>query len=110
MIRPYELMVILDSRQSDTEIEGVLTKVSDLIRLDGNLARTDRWGRKKLAFEINKAQEGFYVVFEFTASPATVAEIARVLSITDSVLRHKVMRMPEHKEPKVLAMQADIQE
>ncbi len=106
MIRPYELMVILDSKQSDAEIDGVLTKVTDLIRQDGNLARIDRWGRRKLAFEINKTQEGYYVVFEFTAPPATVAEIVRVLSITDSALRHKVIRIPERQAGRILVKQA----
>ena len=95
MSRPYELMVILDSKVADSDAEGVVTRVSDLITQDGQLHEVNRWGRRKLAYEINKNQEGNYVVFEFSAGPEAVAEIDRVLSIADPVIRHKVVRLPE---------------
>lgn len=105
MIRPYELMIIIDSKLGEADTESILSKVSDLVRQSGNLGRIDRWGRRKLAFEINKVSEGYYVVFEFAAPPATVAEITRILSITDAVLRHKVIRIPDRIAGRVLAKQ-----
>ncbi|MDA8026720.1 MAG: 30S ribosomal protein S6 [Actinomycetota bacterium] len=95
MVRPYELMVILDSRLSDGDADAIVNRVTDLARQDGNVGKIDRWGRRKLAYEINKVQEGNYSVIEFGSTPQTVAEIARVLSITDGVLRHKIIRLPE---------------
>lgn len=110
MVRPYELMVILDSKIGDAEAEGVLSKVTDLVRQGGNLGRVDRWGRRKLAYEINKNPEGNYTVIQFGSTPETVTEISRVLSITDAVLRHKVIRLPDRVAGRVLANQASSQE
>ena len=110
MTRPYELMVILDSKIGDAEADAILNKAIDLIRQDGNLGRVDRWGRRKLAYEINKHPEGNYTVIQFGASPETVAEIARVLSITDAVLRHKIMRLPDRVAGRVLAGQTTSQD
>ena len=106
MVRPYELMVILDSRLSDGDADAIVNRVTDLARQDGNVGKIDRWGRRKLAYEINKVQEGNYSVIEFASTPQTVAEISRVLSITDGVLRHKIIRLPERVAGRTPAKEA----
>ena len=60
---------------------------------EGTIAGTDEWGKKKLAYEIKKETEGVYSVITFTAAPETLAEVERVLGITDEVLRYKTIRM-----------------
>ncbi|CAG4934364.1 unnamed protein product [Acidithrix sp. C25] len=110
MLRPYELMVILDSRLNDSDSDGIITRVLDLVRKDGNVGRIDRWGRRKLAYEINKVSEGNYSIIEFASTPATVTEISRILSISDGVLRHKIIRLPERIAGRVLAKEALAQE
>ncbi|WP_201733490.1 30S ribosomal protein S6 [Acidithrix sp. C25] len=110
LLRPYELMVILDSRLNDSDSDGIITRVLDLVRKDGNVGRIDRWGRRKLAYEINKVSEGNYSIIEFASTPATVTEISRILSISDGVLRHKIIRLPERIAGRVLAKEALAQE
>ncbi|KJF16735.1 30S ribosomal protein S6 [Acidithrix ferrooxidans] len=110
LLRPYELMVILDSRLNDSDSDGIITRVLDLLRKDGNVGRIDRWGRRKLAYEINKVSEGNYSIIEFASTPATVTEISRILSISDGVLRHKIIRLPERIAGRVLAKEALAQE
>lgn len=59
----------------------------------GTIAGIDEWGKKKLAYEIKKETEGVYTVITFTATPQALAEVERVLSITDEVLRFKTKRL-----------------
>ena len=60
---------------------------------EGTIAGTDEWGKKKLAYEIKKESEGVYTVITFTATPQTLSEVERVLSITDEVLRFGTKRL-----------------
>lgn len=57
----------------------------------GELGKVDRWGRKRLAYEIERQSEGYYVVVEFRAEPSALKELDRVLSLADDVLRFKVV-------------------
>ncbi len=59
----------------------------------GTVAGIDEWGKKKMAYEIKKESEGIYTVITFTATPQTLSEIERVLSITDEVLRFGTKRL-----------------
>ena len=60
---------------------------------EGTIAGTDEWGKKKLAYDIKKESEGVYTVITFTATPQTLSEVERVLSITDEVLRFGTKRL-----------------
>ena len=62
-------------------------------RTSGTIAGIDEWGKKKMAYEIKKESEGVYTVITFTATPQTLSEVERVLSITDEVLRFGTKRL-----------------
>jgi small subunit ribosomal protein S6 len=70
--------------------------VSESIRArGGTVERVDRWGRRNFAYELKHRSEGFYVFFEVDSDPPAMAEIERMLSLADEVLRHRVIRLPE---------------
>lgn len=94
-MRPYEVMIILDPGIEEDAIRAELDRSTELIRSRGGIpGRVDRWGRRRLAYEIQKQREGYYVLLEATAEPATMAELDRSLHLADGVMRHKVMRVP----------------
>lgn len=87
-MRTYELVYII--KPSDEEVtNAIITKFENLIKNNGGvIEKLDRWGKKRLAYEIKDFTEGFYVLVHFTAEPAVVRELERVIKITDEVLRH----------------------
>lgn len=90
-MRGYEIMLILPPETEDAAVDGVLERVRGILaQRGGELGVIDKWGRRRLAFEIERQAEGFYVVAEFTADPESLREIDRVLSLADDVLRFKV--------------------
>ena len=94
-MRPYETMIIFDIDVDEAAVNGVLDRALDVVRANGGTTGTvDRWGRRTLAYEIQKKREGYYVVIEFTAEPKASAELDRFLVLADEVIRHKMMRLP----------------
>lgn len=92
----YELMVVLDPTLETETVEQNLDRFADLInKTEGKVKGIDKWGRRKLAYEIKRRLEGFYAVFDFQATPATLEELRRVLKISDPVLRHMIVRRGE---------------
>jgi small subunit ribosomal protein S6 len=90
-------MVILDPSLEERTVQPSLDKYLNVIRKDGGTVdNVDVWGRRRLAYEINKQAEGIYAVINLTAEPATVKELDRQLGLNDSVLRTKVMRPEAH--------------
>ena len=95
-MRAYELMVIFDSGLDDLVIDDQVKSVTAQIATrGGTVASTDRWGRRRLAYEIDHKPEGVYHLLSFTAEPAALDEVSRVLRITDGVLRHLATRRPK---------------
>ena len=96
-MRTYEVMVILDPSLEERTVEPSLDKYLNVVRKDGgSVESVDVWGRRRLAYEINKQAEGIYAVINLTAEPATVKELDRQLGLNDSVLRTKVLRPEAH--------------
>jgi len=92
----YELMVILDPEIDERTVAPSLDKFLNVIRNDGgSIDKVDVWGRRRLAYEINKKAEGIYAVVNFTASPAATVELDRQLSLSEAVMRTKVLRAEE---------------
>jgi small subunit ribosomal protein S6 len=90
-------MVILDPSLEERTVEPSLDKYLNVVRKDGgSVESVDIWGRRRLAYEINKQAEGIYAVVSLTAEPATVKELDRQLGLNESVLRTKVMRPDAH--------------
>ena len=92
-MRQYELMVILDPELDDRTVQPSLDRFLKVVTTDGGSVDTvDIWGRRRLAYEIQKNAEGIYAVIQLTAEPDTVKEFDRQLGLNESVLRTKVMR------------------
>lgn len=92
-MRAYEVMVILDPSLDERTIEPSLDKYLNVIRNDGGTVdNVDVWGRRRLAYEIKKNEEGIYAVLNLNAEPATVKEFERQLGLNESILRTKVLR------------------
>jgi small subunit ribosomal protein S6 len=92
-VRAYELMVILDPDLEERTVAPSLDTYLNVVRNDGGTVdNVDIWGRRRLAYEIDKNAEGIYAVVTLQAEPATVKELDRQLTLNESVLRTKVIR------------------
>lgn len=97
-MRPYELMVIIDPEVDERTVEPSLQKFLNVITNDGGtIEKVDIWGRRRLAYDIQKKSEGIYAVVNFTASPATAQELDRQLGLNETILRTKITRPEEQK-------------
>ena len=83
----YEAVVVLSLKNGEKAVQGLVAKFSDLIKENGELVNVDEWGKRKLAYDINYESEGYYVVYSFDSKPDFPAELERIISITDGVLR-----------------------
>jgi small subunit ribosomal protein S6 len=87
-------MVILDPEADEATVNGVADRITGILSdHGGEVSSVDRWGRRKLAYQIDKKTEGNYLVVAFTAEPDAVAELDRVLSLADEVIRFKLVRL-----------------
>jgi small subunit ribosomal protein S6 len=92
----YELMVILDAAIDERTVAPSLDKFLNVIRNGGGtIDSVDIWGRRRLAYEINKKTEGIYVIVNMHANSADVIELDRQLKISEAVMRTKVLRADE---------------
>ncbi|THV40510.1 30S ribosomal protein S6 [Glycomyces buryatensis] len=92
-MRHYELMVIFEPNIEETQIGPTLDKFLKGVKdAGGSVDKTDVWGRRRLAYEINKNSEGIYAVVDLQSEPAPVAEMDRQMRLNESVLRTKVLR------------------
>lgn len=91
-MKAYELMLMLTPDLDEERRAEVIKKVEDLIAAQaGVVDNVDSWGKRKLAYEIGGLTDGDYVVVDFHAEPAAIAEIDRVLRISDPVVRFMVV-------------------
>ena len=89
----YEVMLMLDAELADERHEEIVTRTRELVERGGGAWHShDAWGRRKLAYEIAHKGEAAYHLLYFDASPETLAEVTRVLKITDGVMRHMAVR------------------
>ncbi len=92
-MRQYELMIILDPDLEERTVAPSLDTYLNVVRQDGGtVENVDVWGKRRLAYEINKKSEGIYAVVDLKAEPATVKELDRQLTLNESVMRTKVTR------------------
>jgi small subunit ribosomal protein S6 len=105
--RHYELMIILAPDLEERTISPSLEQFLTVIRHSGGtVEKVDVWGRRRLAYEINKNFEGIYAIVELHAEPDATAELDRQLNLNESVLRTKVMRVPDTPVPRAAAAPA----
>lgn len=92
-MRQYEVMVILDPDLDERTVAPSLDTYLNVIRQSGGTVdNVDVWGKRRLAYEINKKPDGIYAVIDLTAEPAAVKELDRQLGLNESVVRTKVIR------------------
>jgi len=92
-MRKYEVMVILDPSLDDRTIAPSLDTFLSVIKTTGgSVDKVDIWGRRRLAYEIEKHAEGIYAVIDLQSEPDAVLELDRQLNLNESVLRTKVLR------------------
>jgi small subunit ribosomal protein S6 len=92
-MRQYEIMIILDPEIEERTVAPSLDKYLSVVKSDGGTVdKVDIWGRRRLAYDIQKKSEGIYAVIDFTAAPATAKELDRQLGLNEAVLRTKVLR------------------
>ena len=95
-MRHYEVMVILDPTLEERTITPSLDAFLNVVKQDGGtVEKIDVWGRRRMAYEIDKHAEGIYAVVDLQATPAAVQELDRQLNLNESVLRTKVLRPDE---------------
>ncbi len=105
----YEILLLLDPELAEEKQADVVARLRDLIEKGGGtFERHDVWGRRKLAYPIDKKEEGVYHLLSFTSSPETLDELSRVLKIDDDVMRHMATRRPEGGPSEPIAVGAAI--
>lgn len=91
-MRTYEIMLILPADADDGMIGGVTDRISQVLGASGgSVTNVDRWGKRRLAYEIAGHSDGFYVVAECQADPGALRELERVLALADDVVRFKAV-------------------
>jgi len=90
----YEVIFILHPELEEEKLGEIIEKFKTLIEsFDGEVNKTERWGKRRLAYKIKHIAEGFYVIIQFKATGKVVQELDRVLKITDGVLRHMIINL-----------------
>lgn len=88
----YESIIIINPSLEEQGIKEVITKFTDLINGNGKVENIDEMGKKKLAYEIKKQSEGYYVVYTFEANPEFISELERIYRITDNIMKFITIR------------------
>jgi small subunit ribosomal protein S6 len=100
-MRAYELMVIYGGDTDEAVVNESLASIGRQVESGhGSIATTDRWGRRRFAYQIDHKWEGIYVVLEIVTEATDLHEIERSLRLADEVVRHKLIRLPDHEAAK----------
>lgn len=92
-MRDYELMVVLDPNLDDAAVEALNTRIQNMVtQRGGTIDNVDSWGRRRLAYPIGRFRDGVYILSRFQLPPNVAAEIERALKLTESVMRHLLVR------------------
>ena len=88
----YESIIIINPSLEEQGVKEVITKFTDLINNDGKVENVEEVGKKKLAYEIKKQSEGYYVIYTFEANPEFISELERIYRITDDIMKFITVR------------------
>lgn len=95
-LRTYEALYIVRSDLQDDEVQTVAKEVEALVTSNGGaIVRSEIWGKRRLAYEVQKCTEGYYVLLRFTAAPAFVARLENHFRLTDAIIRYLVVHFDE---------------
>jgi small subunit ribosomal protein S6 len=100
-LREYECMLILPAEADEAMVGTATDRIEKVAaRHSGQVRGVDRWGRRRFSYEIDRRNEGYYVVVTFVAEPAAQSELDRTLNLADEVLRYKTVVLPPKREQK----------
>lgn len=91
----YESVIIISPVVEEEGIKNLITKFSDLINTEGKVESVEEMGKRKLAYEVKKNKEGYYVLINFEAKPELIAELERNYRITDEVIKFMTIKVDE---------------
>lgn len=92
-INSYETMFIVDAQLSEEATQAIVEKFKTLIEKHATITKLDEWGKRRLAYPINDQNEGYYVLVNFEADGAFIAELDRIFNITDGIIRSMTVRV-----------------
>lgn len=105
----YETVMVISMKQGEDGIQALIEKFKALIEKHATLQSVDEWGKRKLAYLINKESEGYYVLMNFEAEADFPAELDRIYKITDGIMRSLIIRKPDGA-PVVIAKEEPVAE
>ena len=91
-MKPYELLLIITPDHDEDEAEALTDQVKGIIENGGTLVKLDPWGKKRLAYPIQKRSEGYYVLYIFECAPSFVAELNQALHVIETILRYMIVQ------------------
>ena len=91
----YESVIIINPNVDEEGMKALISRFTDLINTDGKVEKVDELGKRKLAYEVKKNEEGFYVVFYFEANTDLIAELERNYRITDEVIKFMTVKQDD---------------
>lgn len=95
MSNKYEVMFIVDVANEEV-IRGAVDLVKQTItKIGGTVDKEDEWGKRQLAYEVKHQKEGYYAVIDFTAEPAAIKELDRIIKIHEEIIRHIIVKLDE---------------
>jgi small subunit ribosomal protein S6 len=94
-LRTYELVLVLDP-DSNGETDNWRAKIRDIaVSQNGQMGQGENWGKKSFAYEVRHKKEGIYLVERFKAEPSVIDEIDRICRLSDEIIRHKIVKLPD---------------
>ena len=91
-LKPYELLLIITPDHDENEAEALTDQVKSIIESGGTLLKIDPWGKKRLAYPIQKRSEGYYVLYIFESAPSFVASLNQSLRVIETILRYMIVQ------------------
>jgi small subunit ribosomal protein S6 len=95
VIRKYETIFIVNPQLEEEARNEVINRIKSLVETNGTLSKADEWGTRKLAYEVNDMNEGYYVLIEFSASPEFPLELERIYKITEGIMKYLIVKIDE---------------
>ncbi len=94
-MRPYELMIIHRPELAEEDVRSAVGDLEKAIAESGSVTSTDFWGKRRFAYEIDHINEGYYSVVDFEGDIELLSRLDRALSLSDAVIRHKILRLDD---------------
>jgi small subunit ribosomal protein S6 len=90
----YESAVIINATIEEEQIEAAIKRIEDIIRINGGeIVEIDKWGRKRLAYSVNKTKSGYYVIIRFQAPPELVSKLDRMYQLDEYIIRYLTVKL-----------------